>query len=553
MASGGQDDLRDEIEILKHRVAELERAEMAQFHLAALVESADDAIISKALDGTIRTWNEGAEKILGYSAAEMIGRSIFTLVPPELHDEEREILRKIQRGERISHFDTIRVTKYGRHLNVSLTVSPIKDRSGTIIGASKILRDISERKRAEQEKLDALNEASKARHEAEVSNRIKDEFLATISHELRTPLTAVLGWVRMMRSGKLDIETQLRALEVIDRNVRSQAQLIEDLLDISRITAGKLRLDVRPVQPAAIITAAVESLRFAADARQIRLQTVLDFNAGPIAGDFERLQQVLWNLLSNAIKFTPKGGRVQIVLERVNSHIEVRVTDTGQGLKPDFLPYIFDRFTQGEAVTTRTHGGLGMGLAITKAIMELHGGTISATSEGEGKGATFRLNLPLMPLSREVPEERTHPQAGWSEISLECPPEVAGLKILAVDDDADTCDMIRAALEQCGVQVETATSAEAGFEAYRSFQPDVLISDVGMPDVDGYEFIRRIREFERPLHRKVPAVALTAFARIEDRVKSLAAGYQMHVAKPVEPGELLTIVASLSGFIDRRL
>jgi PAS domain S-box-containing protein len=547
MSDGRQDDLRQELEAL-------EQAEMAQYHLAALVASADDAIISKDLDGTIRSWNEGAQKIFGYTADEIIGKPIFKLVPPELHDQEHELLRKIGRGERISHFDTTRITKDGRQLYLSLTVSPIKDRKGRIVGASKILRDVTERKKAEEERLDALKEASRARQEAEISNRIKDEFLATISHELRTPLTAMLGWVRMLRTGKLDAAAQQKALEVIDRNVRSQAQLIEDLLDISRITVGKLRLDVRPVQPASVIAAAVESLRFASEARQIRVKTVLDSNAGPIAGDFERLQQVVWNLLSNAIKFTPKGGRVQLVLERVNSHIEIRVTDTGRGLDPEFLPYIFNRFTQGEAVTTRTHGGLGMGLAIAKAIVELHGGTISATSEGGGKGATFCINLPLMPVSREVPpEQRVHPQAGWSEISLECPPEVAGLKILAVDDDADTCDMIRTVLEQCGVKVETATSADAGFDAFRLFQPDVLISDVGMPDVDGYEFIRRIREFEKPLRTKVPAVALTAFARIEDRVKSLAAGYQMHVAKPVEPGELLTIVASLSGFIDRSM
>jgi PAS domain S-box-containing protein len=412
MANSGQDDLRQELEILKQRVAELEQAEMAQFHLAAVVASADDAIISKTLDGTIQTWNEGAQKIFGYAPHEIIGKPIFTLIPPELHDEEHEILRKIRLGERVSHFDTIRVTKDHRQLHVSLTISPIKDRKGRIVGASKILRDITERKKAEQERLDALSEASKARQEAEVSNRIKDDFLATISHELRTPLTAMLGWVRMLRTGKLDANAQQRALEVIDRNVRSQAQLIEDLLDISRITAGKLRLDVRPVQPAAVIAAAVESLRFAAEARQIGVQTVLDSNAGPIAGDFERLQQVVWNLLSNAIKFTPKGGRVEVVLERVNSHIEIRVIDTGRGLNPEFLPYIFNRFTQSEAVTTRSHGGLGMGLAIAKAIMELHGGTISAASEGEGKGATFCLSLPLMPMSREVPVERAHPQDG---------------------------------------------------------------------------------------------------------------------------------------------
>jgi CheY-like chemotaxis protein/nitrogen-specific signal transduction histidine kinase len=403
----------------------------------------------------------------------------------------------------------------------------------------------------EQRERQALQEAREARQQAELANRLKDEFLATISHELRTPLTAVVGWVRMLRGGSLPPDKVEKALEVIDRNIRSQAQLIEDLLDISRITMGKLRLDVRPVQPAAVITAAVESLRFAADARNIRIQTVLDSHAGPVSGDFERLQQVVWNLLSNAIKFTPKNGRVQVVLERVNSHIEIRVSDTGRGIKPEFLPYIFDRFSQADAITTRSHGGLGMGLAISKAIMELHGGSIAASSEGEGKGSTFTVSLPVMPVNHtDVPAERIHPR-GWAEISLECPPEVAGLKILVVDDDADTCDMIRTVLEQCGSDVQTATTAEAGLELFKTRKPDVVISDIGLPEVDGYEFIRRIREDERGRRTKVPAVALTAFARIEDRVKALASGYQMHVAKPVEPGELLTIVASLAGFIDR--
>jgi PAS domain S-box-containing protein len=553
MQDAGQIDLEREIEALKRRVAELEQGESAQFYLAALVTSADDAIISKTMDGTVTSWNAGAEHIFGYTAEEMIGKSVSILIPADHPNEEPEILEKIKRGQRIGSYETERVGKDGRRIHVSLAVSPIMDRQGKIIGASKIARDITDRKVVEQERLAALQEARKARQEAEFSNRVKDEFLATISHELRTPLTAVLGWIRMLRAGKLDPETQTKALEVIDRNVRSQAQLIEDLLDISRITMGKLRLDVRPVQPAAVITAAVESLRFAADARQIRIQTVLDSNAGPIAGDFERLQQVVWNLLSNAIKFTPKGGRVQIVLERVNSHIEIRVTDTGRGIRPDFLPFIFDRFTQSENVATRTHGGLGMGLAIAKAIMELHGGTITATSDGDGQGSTFIVNIPLMPMSREIPPDRVHPRAGWSDISLECPPEIAGLKILAVDDDSDTCDMIRTVLEQCGGIVQIATSAEAAMETFRTWGPEVVICDIGMPDVDGYEFIRRVREHERPLGRKVPSVALTAFARIEDRVKSLAAGYQMHIAKPVEPGELLTIVASLSGFIDRRL
>ncbi len=526
--------------------------QLAQFYLAAIVTSADDAIIGKTLDGIVTTWNRGAEEIFGYKAEEMIGRHISVLHPADRQDEEPRILAQVRRGERIEHYETERIRKDGRLIHVSLTVSPIVDQNGTIIGVSKIARDITGRKSAEKQLQGALDEARKARQEAEFSSRVKDEFLATVSHELRTPLTAVLGWVRMLRTGKVEPQTIGKALEVIDRNIRSQAQLIEDLLDISRITMGKLRLDVRSVQPAAVITAAVESLRFAADARNIRVQTVLDSNAGPVAGDFERLQQVVWNLLSNAIKFTPKGGRVQVVLERVNSHIEIRVSDTGKGIEPTFLPYIFERFSQAESVTTRLYGGLGMGLAIAKAIMELHGGTITASSEGPGKGATFTVTIPVMPVSREIQPERVHPR-GWSEISLDCPPEVAGLKVLAIDDDSDTCDMIRAVLEQCGALVETAPGANSGFDVYRTFGPDVVISDVGMPEVDRYEFIRRVREYEAEGHRKVPAVALTAFARIEDRVKALAAGYQMHVAKPVEPGELLTIVASLSGFIDRRL
>jgi len=525
--------------------------DLSQQHLAAIVQDADDAIISKNLESIVTSWNPAAERIFGYTAEEMIGQSILRIIPADLASEETDFINRIRKGERVVHHETRRVCKDGKTIHVSLTVSPIRDTDGNIIGASKIARDITDKKMLEQQAADALEDARRARHQAELASRTKDEFLAMVSHELRTPLTSVVGWVRMLRAGNLPPERVEQALEVIDRNIRSQAQLIEDLLDISRITMGKLRLDVRPVQPAAVINAAVESLRFAADARRIRIQTVLDSHAGPVAGDFERLQQVVWNLLSNAIKFTPKGGRVQVVLERVNSHIEIRVADTGRGIKREFLPFIFDRFSQSEPSTTRTHGGLGMGLAISKAILELHGGTISAYSEGEGKGSTFTISIPIMAVNKQdVPLERVHPRE-WTEISVECPPEISGLKVLVVDDDSDTCDMIRAVLEQCGGQVHTATDADAALDAFSTWKPAVLISDIGLPEVDGYELLRRIREQEKHSGGKVPAVALTAFARIEDRVKALAAGYQMHVAKPVEPGELLTIVASLAGFMDR--
>jgi len=540
--------LRAEIASLKKRISNLEKAELAQVYLASVVESADDAIISKTLDSVVTSWNPAAERIFGYTAAEMIGRSIKTLIPPELQDEEEKIVSQLRAGHRIDHYETERLTKDGRRLDVSLTISPIHDSEGRVVGASKIARDITERKASERRLRQALQDTKNARDQAEVASRLKDEFLAAVSHELRTPLTAMIGWIRMLRAGTLEDGQRDKALEVIDRNVRSQAQLIEDLLDISRITMGKLRLDVRPVQPASVITAAVESLRFAGDARNIRIQTVLDSNAGPISADFERLQQVVWNLLSNAIKFTPKGGRVQIVLERVNSHIEIRVSDTGRGVAPEFLPRIFDRFSQADSVTTRAHGGLGMGLAISKVIVELHGGTIGVASEGEGKGAVFTVALPLMAVRQPISRERVHPQTGWSDIPLACPPEIAGLKVLVVDDDADTCDMIRTVLEECGVDVRTALSAEGALDAFAHWRPEVIISDIGMPEVDGYEFIGRVRAKEHELGGRTPAIALTAFARIEDRVKALAAGYQMHVAKPVDPGELLTIVASVSGF-----
>jgi PAS domain S-box-containing protein len=525
---------------------------LAKQHLAAIVQSADDAIISKTLESIVTTWNPAAERMFGYTAQEMIGQSIMRIIPPDLASEEVEIVERIRRGERVEHFETRRLRRDGTSFHVSLTLSPILDDDGQIIGASKIARDISEKKMWEQRTTDALEETRRARQQAKLASRMKDEFLATVSHELRTPLTSVVGWVRMLRSGNLPPERAAQALEVIDRNVRSQAQLIEDLLDISRITMGKLRLDVRPVQPAGVISAAVESLIVAAEARRVRIQTVLDSHAGPISGDFERLQQVVWNLLANAIKFTPKGGRVQVVLERVNSQIEIRVSDNGKGIKQEFLPFVFDRFSQAEAPSTRSHGGLGMGLAISKAIIELHGGGISVHSEGEGKGTTFTVSIPVMPVNKEaVPLERVHPKA-WTEISVECPPEISGLKVLVVDDDSDTCDMIRAVLEQCGGVVMTAIDAESAIDAFRSWKPAVVISDIGLPEVDGYELVRRIREDERHNGRRTPAVALTAFARIEDRVKALAAGYQMHVAKPVEPGELLTIVASLAGFMDRK-
>ncbi len=379
------------------------------------------------------------------------------------------------------------------------------------------------------------------------ANRLKDEFLATVSHELRTPLTAILGWATMLRGNKFDEATAASALETIERNARAQSQLIEDLMDVSRIITGKLRLDVRPVDLASVVEAAVEAVRPAAEAKGIRLQRVLDTYAGPVPGDPVRLQQVVWNLLSNAIKFTPKGGRVQVRLERVNSHVEIVVSDTGPGISPDFLPHAFERFRQADAAITRKHGGLGLGLAIVRHLVELHGGAVSVESGGEGQGATFSVQLPLMIVHGEVvAEERRHPRAEAPGEAL-CRPQLDGLRVLVVDDERDARLMLKAMLAQCGAEVAEADSAAGALAAFEEFRPDVLVSDIGMPEEDGYSLIRKIRALAPERGGRTPAAALTAYAGVEDRKRALLAGYQVHVPKPVDPTELLAVVASLAG------
>ncbi|MDX6613269.1 MAG: hypothetical protein QOD75_2455, partial [Blastocatellia bacterium] len=375
-------------------VTDRKRAEEASLHLAAIVTSSTDGIISKNLNGEILSWNAGAERIFGYRAEEVIGKPVTILIPPDRLHEEPIILDKLRRGELIDHYETVRVAKDGRTVNVSLTVSPIRDSKGKVIAASKIARDITESKRAQAELESLLAREQTARAEAETANRMKDEFLATVSHELRTPLTAIMGWSHMLRKGKLDDVTLARAVETIDRNAKAQAQLVEDILDVSRMIMGKLRLNVGPVDVAAVINAAIDSVQLAADTKGIKLEVTLDPSARRTVGDASRLQQVVWNLVSNAIKFTPSGGSVAVRLERVDHFVQIHVTDTGCGISPDFLPFVFDRFRQADGTPTRMHGGLGLGLAIAKHLAELHGGSVNAQSAGEGQGATFTINLP---------------------------------------------------------------------------------------------------------------------------------------------------------------
>ena len=679
----------------------LRSPELAPYWLSAIIESADDAVISKTLDGIITSWNFGAQRIFGYTAEEVIGKPVTILIPADHADEEPTILARLRAGDRIEHYETVRVRKDGTLIDISLTVSPIRGPDGQIVGASKIARDITEQKQARKaldealarlklaldaarlgdwswdaqtdilnmsetaadifgippgprmswdamsellhkedrqmarvavdealakhtdydveyrvtrngnsevwvsskgrgiyadngtivgmlgfvqdistrksneetlrkqaEELRTLNEsvtrlyqtATKARAEAEKaaaenerlyrqaeeSSRLKEEFLATISHELRTPLSAILGWTRMLRMGQLSPENSAKALDTIERNARAQSQLVDDLLDVSRIITGKLRMDVRPSDPSSFIDAAVEAVRPAAEAKGVRVQKVIDTGPISIPGDPVRLQQVVWNLLSNAIKFTPRGGRVQIRSERVNSHLEIVVSDTGQGISPDFLPHVFDRFRQADQKTSRQHGGMGLGLAIVRHLVEMHGGTVSANSEGEGKGATFTVSLPIAPVYQvDSSAGRVHPGARDLLPPNDITDRLDELKILVVDDEADTRELLRQGLEYCGATVSVAGSAAEAVEALMAQTPDILISDIGMPGVDGYDLIRQVRRLPATDGGKIPAIALTAYTRTEDRLQALRAGYDMHVPKPVELAELVAVAASV--------
>jgi PAS domain S-box-containing protein len=517
-----------------------------QARLAAIIESSDDAIVSKDLTGVVQSWNQGAERIFGYNAQEMIGRAINVIIPPDRQEEEPRILERLKRGDRVDHFETVRIRKDGRLIDVSVTISPIKDGSGRVVAASKIARDITALKRAIKERDQLLQSEQAARREAERVSRAKDEFLATLSHELRTPLNAILGWSQVLRMDPANHQDLILGLETIERNARIQTQLIDELLDMSRIISGKVRLDVRRLDLMSVVSEGVESVRPAADAKGIKLLKVLDPRAGPVTGDPNRLQQVIWNLLTNAVKYTPRGGQVQVYLQRISSHVEITVSDTGQGIKAEFLPQLFQRFSQQDTSTTRKHGGLGLGLAIVRHLVELHGGTVRASSRGENQGSTFTVCLPLTVVFDDRPnEDMAHPAAPTSPPQFTL--DLSGVKALVVDDEPDARTLVKRVLESNRAEVVTADSAEEGLAALRRERPDVVICDIGMPEQDGYQLLTRIRELPAGEGGATPAVALTAFARSEDRRRALMAGFQMHVPKPVEPAELLAVIASLTG------
>jgi signal transduction histidine kinase/CheY-like chemotaxis protein len=386
-------------------------------------------------------------------------------------------------------------------------------------------------------------ELQRALSVAETATRARDEFLATVSHELRTPLTSIIGWLQLIR-GETEPDILREAHETIERNARAQSRLIDDILDFSRINAGKLRLDVRPLDLVDVIGSAVEVVRPAADAKGVKLDAVLDPSAGFISGDPDRLQQVVWNLLSNAVKFTPRGGRVQARLERVNSHVEVTISDTGSGISPDFLPFVFDRFSQAESGSTRAYGGLGLGLGIVKNLVELHGGTVQALSPGTGSGATFIVRLPVM-VARDHNAARVAERAAPAPAPAES--DIAGLEgcaILVVEDNDDARKLLHTILSRAGATVSAAENVSAALRILAHQRPDLIVSDIEMPGEDGYSFISKVRARESP-SRRVPAIALTAYTRSVDRVRALAAGFQMHMAKPVEPAELVAASKSL--------
>jgi PAS domain S-box-containing protein len=535
-----------------------EELERARAHLAAIIASSEDAIVSKTLHGIVTSWNAGAQRLFGFTAEQMIGQSITRLIPEELQHEETLILTKLRQGERIERYETVRLHKEGHRLDVSLTVSPIRDASGRIVGAAKIAHDITARRRAERTLLEREAQLAKllaeresfleservARSEAERLSHVKDEFLATLSHELRTPLNAIQGWATLLRDHKVSAQDRERGLETIERNVRVQAQIVNDLLDMSRIVSGKIHLEVQPLYLHEVVNNAIETVRQSATAKNVRIQPMLDSGMGRVRGDPNRLQQVLWNLLSNAVKFTPAGGRVQVVLERVNSHVEISVADTGIGIPVELLPYVFDRFRQGDPSTTRRYGGLGLGLSIVKSLIELHGGTVRVKSPGEKQGSTFILALPISHIQSDDSERRRNARLPDPLDSFELP-ELGGVSVLIVDDEPDGRGLIARILEGRGARTTCASSAAEALDALASEHFDILLSDVGMPDLDGYELIRRVRALDASRAGPIPAIAITAYARPEDRQRSLLAGFHMHLSKPVEARELIASIAGL--------
>ena len=533
-----------------------ERLRHSEERFRLLVEGVSDyAIFMLDVNGAVATWNSGAARIKGYRAEEIVGQHFRKFYPPDAIESgwpEHEL--RVAAAEGRFTDEGWRIRKDGSRFWAQVTLTALRDEAGRLRGFAKLTRDLTERKRTEALEVsgaerDALLENERnARILAQRSARIKDEFLATLSHELRTPLNAILGWTQLLRSRtEPDPAECQRAMEVIERNARAQVRLIDDLLDLSRIMSGRFRLDVQQVSLLDVVRGALDSIEPTAQTKGVRLESVLDPRSIVVSGDPSRLQQVFWNLLSNAVKFTPKGGKIQVLLQRVNSHIEFSVHDTGIGIPADFLPHVFERFSQKDSSAHREYGGLGLGLAISKQLVDLHGGSIHAKSLGEGRGATFVVTLPLIILAKDDGRAaRTHPAAAETFDAAVPVPRLDGVRALVIDDEADALELIQRVLENQGALVTTVRSGEEALQRLESETPDVLISDIGMPGMDGYQFVRLMRAAE-PGRQRVPALALTAFARPDDRKHAILAGYQAHLAKPFDMAELAIVVAGLVG------
>ncbi len=524
-------------------------SEQDQARLTVTLRSIGDGVITTDPAGKVNLINPVAQLLTGWDEASAQGRPIdevFNIVSEDRHQRVENPVRRVFREGRIVGLGnhTLLIARDGREFPIEDSAAPIRAPDGGLIGIVLVFRDATERRETERRRAELLQQEQAARREAEAVSRSKDEFVATVSHELRTPLNAIFGWVRLLRTGKLDAAKHAHALEVVERNTRAQAQLIEDLLDMSRVVTGHLRLDMRRVDLASVARTAVEAVKPSAESKDLSLTLDLPPNLGPITGDPDRLQQIIWNLLTNSVKFTPEGGRIRVLLRVEGSDAVLQVSDTGVGISAELLPHVFERFRQGVSSASRTHGGLGIGLALVRHLTEMHGGTVVAASDGEDRGATFTVRFPMLGPRAVLDREALSPRDTGALLDGENH-VLAGLNILVVDDDEDARDLVTVTLRQAGAQVKSAASAREALESLGADVPHVLVSDIAMPNGTGYELVQQIRT--TPRWAQLPAIALTAYDRPEDRERSLKAGFDFHVGKPVDPQYLIHVVVSAAG------
>ena len=532
--------------LLAERVAR-SASEKDEARLAVTLRSIGDAVITTDPTGGVTMLNPVAQALTAWSEAAAVGQpieSVFNIIQEETRQRVENPVSKVFREGRIVGLanHTLLIARDGRETPIEDSAAPIRGADGALIGIVLVFRDASARRETERNRHAILQREQDARREAEALSRSKDEFVATVSHELRTPLNAIFGWVRLLRSGSLNDAQHAHALEVVERNTRAQAQLIEDLLDMSRVVTGNLRLEMRRVDLASVVRAAADSVNPAAEAKELVVSLDLDPRVGPISGDPDRLQQIVWNLLTNSVKFTPKAGRIDVSLTAEGSDAVLRVVDSGIGISQDLLPHVFERFRQGTSSASRAHGGLGIGLALVRHLAELHGGAASAASDGEGSGATFTVRIPMLG-TRSVVEQP--PLVAPEGLVSARSGTLDTLSVLVVDDDADARDLISTALRHAGAQVMPAASARDALELLQTSTPDIVVSDIAMPNGTGYDLVRQIRATARLA--RIPAIALTAYGRIEDRERALSAGFNFHIVKPVEPLHLVHAVAAAAG------